>query len=363
MTREGEVRWLTRVLRDETGSAYVLIAVAALTLLLANSPLGPLLNSLVNSGGVWAGHEITLSTVASELVLCVFFFVAGLELSHELTDGELADWRAAVAPLAAAVGGMAGAGLTYFAVSGGDAGWPVPLATDLPFALAALALAGKGLPLAVKSFLLALAIFDDLLSVLLIGLGFGGRFNWLWLAASAAFVILWTLLLREPHFNRPAAAATALLSVVCALQGGLHPTLVAALLGVLATRHSEPLRRAFQPWSSGFALPLFAFTVLATPLALSWSIVLSPDTYWLSVSRIIGKTLGIALVAVVLQRLLRPAQPLSTRHLLIVGGAASIGFSVSLLFIEVLDVAPTAREALLTSAVTRLLSRPDRSVR
>lgn len=354
-----ERRWLARVFRDEVASAYVLMAVAAVTLLWANSPFGVTLQTIVTTGTDLAGHHIDLTFIAGELLLCIFFLVAGVELSHELHSGELNNLRSAITPLAAAVGGMALPALIYLRVASDPTGWAVPMATDLPFALAVLALAGRRLPVGIKAFLLALAIFDDLLSVLIVALVFGSGFSPIPIAFSAFSIFLWAKLCASRKANPFVATALALSAIGFAFAGGVHPTLAAALLGIFTSSRgaitADLVREKFQPWSSGFALPLFALTALATPLVLTAEDFKNLDLYSLAIARILGKTIGIALIGFLFQKLMRPTKPLPATALLIVGGSASLGFSVSLLFLQVLDLSSASRNLLLSGAVVALV--------
>lgn len=274
-----ERSWLRRVVADETRTAYLLLGVAVFSVLLGNTTGGAVTTAVQTP---FIGH-LSLAGLASEWGICIFFLVAGSELGHELRVGALAQWQAALPPVAAAVAGMLLPGAIYSALAPA-APFGLAIATDLPLALTVLVLAGRGLPIRVRAFLLALAIVDDLLAVVV--LAFTGA-------------------------------------------GGLHPAVVAAAVGVLLPlRTSNRVRDLLQPWSALVALPLFVFTSLAVALPL-------PDlaALWqLPLSRIVGKTAGVLLAGALAQRILRPAEPLRLNELAAVGAVASLGFTVSLLF-------------------------------
>ncbi|HQZ86213.1 MAG TPA: Na+/H+ antiporter NhaA, partial [Actinomycetota bacterium] len=175
--------WLLSVLRSETVGGVLLLIAAAAALTWANSPFGDSYSALSDfEVGPEALHlHLSLSTWAADGLLAVFFFVAGLELKHELVLGTLANRRKAAVPVAAAVGGMAVPALLYFAVNsmqtGGEPiGWGIPMATDIAFALAVLAVVGSRLPVALRAFLLTLAVVDDLGAILVIAVFYSNSF-------------------------------------------------------------------------------------------------------------------------------------------------------------------------------------------
>ena len=170
-----EARRIGDILRAETVGGVLLVAAAAVALIWANSPWSDVYREL--SGlrvGPSALHlDLTLAQWASDGLLAIFFFVAGLELKREFVAGDLRDPRRAMLPVAAAVGGMAVPALIYVAFNasaGSDAlaGWAIPTATDIAFALAVLAIISTHLPAAMRTFLLTLAVVDDLLAIVII---------------------------------------------------------------------------------------------------------------------------------------------------------------------------------------------------
>ncbi len=290
-------KWLSEVLRDETKSAFILFSVAALTLVLTLSPFSENLISIANSEFSIGQFETTLRAISSEYLLAIFFFIAGIELRHEITQGSLNTFRSAVVPVFAAVGGMLAPATIFVLLSTFDSGWGIPIATDLPFALGIVAIFGKHFSIEVRAFLLALAIVDDALSVLIIAFGLG-------------------------HLS-------------------IHPTLIAVILGLFVpTRNqiAEKVRHVLQPLSSGVALPLFAITALAIPI--TFSDFLNHQSFAISLSRLIGKPLGITIGALVAIYIFRAIPSISKGEIFAVGATASIGFSVSLLFVNLSGFSP-----------------------
>jgi NhaA family Na+:H+ antiporter len=290
-------KWLLEVLRDETKSAVILFAVALVTLIWVFSPFSQTLFDFVNTEVSLGSFQMAIRTISSEYLLAVFFFIAGIELRQEISIGSLNSFKAGSVPVLAAVGGMIFPALIYLYLSPLDAGWGIPMATDLPFALGVIAIFGKRLSLEVRAFLLALAIVDDSLSVLAITFGTG--------------------------------------------HSSIHPTLIAVILGLIVpTRNefSEKLRELIQPFSSGIVLPLFAITALAVPLNIAQ--LLNDQTAAISLARLIGKPLGVTIGAVLAIALLQSRASISIREIFVVGCVASIGFSVSLLFVNLSGFSP-----------------------
>ena len=216
----------------QTTSGLLLMATALLALILANGPLAPaylhFIHTLVGiSFGSWR-LEMTLHHWINDGLMAIFFFVVGLELKREIIVGELANPRNAALPIAAAVGGMVVPALIYFAINPqGDAarGWGVPMATDIAFAIGALALLASRIPKSLITFLVALAIVDDLGAVLVIALFYTETIALQALAAAGALFALLVVFnlsgIRKPIpllYRRG-------ISLVCvdAIRGSRHP--------------------------------------------------------------------------------------------------------------------------------------------
>ncbi|TAM68334.1 MAG: Na+/H+ antiporter NhaA [Microbacteriaceae bacterium] len=335
------------LIRSERSAAALLLGAAALGLVFANTALGPNLMALQHAGVAIPGIDLDLSVGhwISDGLLAVFFFIVAVELKHELVAGELNSVRKAVHPAIAAIGGVAIPALIYLALTAGSGyaqGWPVPTATDIAFALGVLAVFGRGLPNRIRVFLLALAVLDDLIAIVIIAVFFTTDPNLGMLGLAAVSAAAFWLLSRMLHgrMRVPLGVAMALLAVltwVLVYRSGVHATIAGVVLGLVMSR--APARRvahALEPWSNGLILPLFAFSAalvaipqvavdrLAAPF---WGIVIA-----LPVGKLIGITLGGWLGSFIGRRGQRPK--ISLRALIVISSLGGIGFTVSLLMNE-----------------------------
>ena len=276
-----EAQRIGAILRAETAGGVLLIVAAAIGLVWANTPWSAAYDTLRETrvGPAGLHLNLTLGTWAADALLAIFFFVVGLELKREFVAGDLRDPRRAALPIVAALGGMALPALIFVAVnvSGEDSalqGWAIPTATDIAFALAVLAVLGSHLPGALRTFLLTLAVVDDLLAVTVIAVFYTDdlRIGYLALALLPliAFAVLVQRRIATPWLLLPLAAATWWL----VHESGVHATVAGVVLGftvpVLAAkrdgtrRASEPglaerFEHRIRPISAGLAVPLFAF--------------------------------------------------------------------------------------------------------
>ena len=346
--------WLLRILREETVGGVILLVAAVAAIIVANSPAGDWYAELVASkiGPESLGLNLSLGAWAADGLLAVFFFVAGLELKHELVLGSLADRRRAAVPVAAALGGMAVPALIYTgfnvtSAAGEPVGWGIPMATDIAFALAVLAVVGRALPVALRAFLLTLAVVDDLGAILVIALFYSHGFHPLPLLAAVVLLALYWWLqhkrVRSAWFYLPLA----LLVWVLVHESGVHATVAGVALGLLTRVRADPdeaaspaerMQRRVQPVSAGICVPVFAFLsagvdvrgvdlaeALATPIALG-----------IIVGLVVGKPVGVLGGAWLTARFTRArlSSSLAWRDVGAVGVIAGIGFTVSLLISE-----------------------------
>jgi NhaA family Na+:H+ antiporter len=271
---------IAALLRKETVGGALLLAGTVLALVWANSPWSGAYESLRDTRvGPAALHlDLTLGTWAADGLLAVFFFVAGLELKREFVAGDLRDPRRAALPVAAAVGGMAVPAVLYWAVNAGAgdgalAGWAIPTATDIAFALAVLAVISTHLPAALRTFLLTLAVVDDLLAITIIAIFYTSALAvtplLLALIPLAAFGFLVQRRVRAWWLLLPLAVAT----WVLVHESGVHATVAGVLLAftvpVLRSQAAggpdagpglaEHFEHRVRPVSAGLAVPVFAF--------------------------------------------------------------------------------------------------------
>ncbi|WP_051706255.1 Na+/H+ antiporter NhaA [Nocardioides aequoreus] len=370
-------------LSRETTGGVLLILAATLALTWANSPwregYAALTDTVVGPSALRL--DLSLGAWAADGALAIFFFVVGLELKHEIVAGSLRNWREAAVPVVAAVGGMivpAVLFLTVLRIGGRPdlaSGWAIPTATDIAFALAVLAIFGRGLPSAIRVFLLTLAVVDDLLAVSIIAVFYTSDLHLGWLTLGLLIVALFALLARRQRASTLLLVAVAVPAWVFVHESGVHATIVGVLLGMVVpatARHGEEHARVHtyegiaRPLSSALALPVFAFFAAGvTVVGEGGGLALLGEPLLLAVvaGLLGGKLLGILGGAALATRLpgLRLQGSTTLRDLVPVALLAAIGFTVSLLIGELsyadsatVDLAKVA--VLLSSVVAAVLA-------
>ena len=345
-----EARRIADILRKETIGGVLLLAGAVVALVWANSPWVGGYEALRGFRvGPSALHlDLTLGTWAADGLLAIFFFVAGLELKREFVAGDLRDPRRAAVPVAAAVGGVVVPALIYAAINVGGAvrGWAIPTATDIAFALAVLAVVGRCLPSAMRTFLLTLAVVDDLLAIVIIAVFYTSDLSVLPLLGAlvplAAFTVLVQRRVRSWWLLLPLAfAAWALMHA-----SGVHATVAGVLLGfaVPVIRRSpgegpglaEHFEHRFRPISAGVAVPIFA--LMSAGVAIGGgaglaTVLTDPVAIGVVAGLVVGKPIGITLATWLTARITRARIDADLAWIDVVGLAVlgGIGFTVSLL--------------------------------
>ncbi|MBF4573930.1 Na+/H+ antiporter NhaA [Herbiconiux sp. VKM Ac-1786] len=335
------------VIRSERVAAFLLLIAAALGLIAANTPIGPALMGLQDAHLAIPGTPLDLSVGhwISDGLLAIFFFVVAVELKNEFAVGQLNSVSKAVRPAIAALGGVIVPALIFLVITAGsgyEGGWPIPTATDIAFALGVLAVFGKGIPSRLRIFILALAILDDIVAILIIAVFFTADPNLLLIALGAVGVVVFGLLSRllGTRFRMLVAVAmvaTAVLTWSLVYLSGVHATIAGVALGLAMVRKpAMKLRHHLEPITNGAILPLFAFSAalvaipqvapseLAAPF---WGILIA-----LPVGKLIGISLGGWLSSYVGPREKRPH--LTLHGLLAAGALGGVGFTVSLLMNE-----------------------------
>ncbi|WP_431801463.1 Na+/H+ antiporter NhaA [Microbacterium sp. bgisy203] len=335
------------LLRSARFPAIVLLAAAAVGLIVANSPAGPAVDDLMHTYvGIPGVFELSVEYWIKDGLLAVFFFVVAVELQFELTSGELNSARRAVQPAIAAAGGVLVPIVIFVALAWGTdsiTGWPVPTATDIAFALGVLAVFGRGLPPALRIFLLALAILDDIVGIVFIAVLFTSGVDAGMLLAAAVGVVLFGILSR--HLDTRARAPIAVALVVVAILtwafvylSGVHATIAGVALGLAMAQHpAMRARHALEPWVNGLILPLFAFSSALVVIPAVAPSQLQPAFWGIVIALPVGKIIGISLFGwISLQigrdRSLPPTLPFA--DLVAAGALGGIGFTVSLLLAE-----------------------------
>lgn len=326
-------------MKSERNAAMIMMTAAMLGLVLANSPFGePLLDAIAFKLNLeLIGIQITVGHVVSDLFLAVFFFVAGLELKYELKSGALSSPKKAMVPVIAASAGVIVPSAIYAYLNWGTdgiVGWPIPAATDIAFALGVLAIFGRGMPSAARIFLLALAIFDDLIAISIIAIFYTTKLEPAWLLASTVVAAAFRYAETSKFANNWLVRAVfGLVLWYTIYQSGVHATVAGVILGILIPAvRAHTVMNKVQPATNFFILPIFAFTAVAVvmpTMAGESQPVFSGIFFGLAV----GKVVGISIAAVIANKLLAPKDrlPLTVLDFIPLGLLAGIGFTVSLL--------------------------------
>ncbi len=368
-------------LRVESAGSVLLLAATVLALLWVNLPVAgwaegydhfwhtPLTIEL----GDWRIEE-SLQHWVNDGLMTLFFFVVGLEIKHELVHGDLRDPRTAALPIVAAVGGMAVPALLYVAIAGGGdagAGWGIPMATDIAFAVGVLGVLGRRIPSAARLFLLTLAIVDDIGAIVVIAVFYTADLALGWLGVALGLLAVMVLLRVLRVWAVPAYVVLGVGVWFALLESGVHATLAGVAIGLLtpavallrpevATGYAvealrdndldadelhrlrflvgesvpvvERLQARLHPLSAYVVLPVFALANAGVALDGLGAALTSPVGLGVGVGLVLGKPLGIGLACFVAVRLGIARMPVDTswRQLLGVGAIAGIGFTVSL---------------------------------
>ncbi len=349
------------LLRQDAVSGFLLIAGAVAALIWANSPAAPVYEAIRSFGfGPESLHlHLSVEAWAADGLLAVFFFVVGNELKQEFVHGELRNPRRAVLPIVAALSGMAVPALIYAAINWnqGDAlrGWGIPMATDIAFAVAVLAVIGRYLPPALRTFLLTLAIVDDLGAIVVIAVFYTEHVALLPLVAAIALLGVFGYLQR----GRGAAAAlnrsplpnwVVYLPLACAIWGlmhasGVHATIAGVAMGLLMRTRALPgeaidpshgAERVIRPWTSGLVLPVFALMSAGVVFTGFGTLLSDSAAVGVIAGLVVGKLVGILGGSWLTTRITAAELNPSLSWFDITGMSllAGIGFTVSLLVTE-----------------------------
>ena len=393
-------------LSTEAAGSVMLAGGAAIALVWANSPWSSSYEHLWTSraGFSVAGHilELDLRHWINDGFMTLFFLVVGLEIKRELTDGHLASRRAALLPGAAAIGGMVAPALIYLAVAGTTAprGWAIPMATDIALAVGILAVAGDRIPASIRAFLLGLAIVDDIGAIVIIAAVYSTGVAFGWLAAAISAVILIVLVRLGGVHTTWVYAVIGSVVWYCLHEAGIHPTIAGVAMGLLApsiprlqpefidtdalndlsnaeAAHTtteiargavsvvEWLQHMLHPWTSYLIVPVFALANSGIEISGDGlrDAARSPIAWGVLLGLLIGKPLGVVLAtrSTIRAGLADHPDGATQRHLIGVGTASGIGFTVSLFITELaftksVDQANAKLAILIASALGAALS-------
>jgi len=362
--------------RESAGGVLILLA-SLFGLIVANSPLSENYFKVLEwdfsiSVGVSLLNLTVLKTI-NYVLMTIFFFVVGLEIKRELTTGHLSSFKNAVTPFIAAIGGMALPAGIYLVIAGNvDAnGWGVPVATDIALAVGLLALVGTNAVSSLRSFLLALAVIDDIGAILIIALVYSAGVSASWSLFAAITVALIYLLNR---FGVRSTFVYILFGIAlwyCMYRSGVHPTLSGVILGLMTPNIVkvnpklqdaedgqvsviEWLENKIHPWSSFVIVPLFAFANTGVVITMDSinDALSSPIAWGIFAGLVVGKPIGVLASVFVARKINLGQYPQGAKgfDVLATGSAAGIGFTVAI-FIANLAFSDAATQDLAIFAV------------
>jgi NhaA family Na+:H+ antiporter len=352
-----ETRRITAILRKETVGGALLLAATVAALVWANSPWADSYVALrdLKIGPAALHLNLSLGTWAADGLLAIFFFVVGLELKREFVAGDLHDPTRAALPILAAVGGMVAPALVYVAINAGSGsgavgGWAIPTATDIAFALAVLAVVSTHLPTALRTFLLTLAVVDDLLAVIIIAVFYTPEVHLGPLLGSLAVLGLFAAAVQRRIRSWWLLLPLAIACWALMHASGVHATVAGVLLGfavpVLRSRAAggpdagpglaEHFEHRLRPLSAGVAVPIFAFFAAGVTVGGISGFIDSlhdPVALGIAAGLVIGKVLGIFGTTALVARFTKADLDANLRWADVLGVSllGGIGFTVSLL--------------------------------
>ncbi|MEL7312457.1 MAG: Na+/H+ antiporter NhaA [Pseudomonadota bacterium] len=336
-------------LKLEAASGIILFSAAVLAMIIANSPAAPLYDSLITLKlGISVGSfgiDKPLLLWINDGLMAIFFFLIGLELKRELIEGQLRDPRQVILPGAAAIGGMAVPALIYAFVNSGDPdalqGWAIPAATDIAFALAIIALLGRGAPPALKVFMVTIAIFDDVAAIAIIAVFYSGNISLTALAIGGACLPVLFAMNRFGVLQKTPYLLVGLVMWVAVLKSGVHATLAGVLLAFfIPIKGGEPghsplhvMEHALHKSVNYWVLPIFAFANAGIALGnISPDHVLHGVPLGIMLGLFFGKQIGVMVMCglTVMLGLAKLPQGLSWTHIYGTALLCGVGFTMSL---------------------------------
>jgi NhaA family Na+:H+ antiporter len=342
--------------RESSGGVLILIA-SAFGLIVANSPASSSYFSFLQMQFTWGNESIylklTMLKVINYVLMTLFFFVVGLEIKRELTSGHLASFKKAVMPFVAALGGMAVPAMIYLLIAGGTApgGWGVAVATDIALAVGLLAIIGSNALASLRTFLLALAVIDDIGAILVIAFVYSTGIVPGWIAGALLTIVLIAVMKKFQLNLVSLYIPVGALLWYCMYRAGVHPTLAGVVLGMMTPNIPrkgtdlidsdddvvsviEWLENKLHPFSSFLIVPLFAFANTGVQISQSSisAAINSPIAWGIFFGLVVGKPLGIVVSSWSAKRVGIGEYPEGANSLKILatGSAAGIGFTVAI---------------------------------
>ncbi|MDE3933857.1 Na+/H+ antiporter NhaA [Glaesserella parasuis] len=342
------IQHIRKFLQLESASGILLLAFAMLAMLFANTPLKDLYFDFLSMPvsiqiGLFSIHKPLLMWV-NDGFMAVFFVLIGLEVKREMMVGAISSYQRAIFPAIGALGGMIVPALVFTLINSDSPefqqGWAIPMATDIAFALGVLGLLGKRVPFALKIFLLALAIIDDLGAIVVIAIFFSHELS---TTALISAVIAITALIIMNRMRVTAICAYMVVGLILwasVLKSGVHATLAGVIIGfcvpLKGKNGEEPLahfEHILAPWCSFVILPLFAFSNAGVSLAgMSLSAFFSPLTMGVALGLLVGKTLGVFSFSFLAVKLgiAQLSEGINFKQIFAVSVLCGIGFTMSM---------------------------------
>ena len=358
----------TLFFRSNSIGGIILLFCVVLSITIANSPLAEDYHHLLTVPFNLNIAQINIHFLVNEVFMSVFFLLVGLEIKRELVEGELANIKQASLPIFAAIGGMLLPGLLYTLFnydSENIAGWGIPMATDIAFAVAIISLLGKKVPLSLKIFLTALAIVDDLGAIIVIAIFYTASIQWSYLLLALACTFLLLLLNKKNSTHLFFYLLIGVFLWYFIYQSGIHATIAGVILALTIPTNKgnkisplEKLEHRLAKPVSFLIMPMFALVNTAIVLNVeAFSSLASPIGLGIGLGLILGKVIGISLftyIAILLGWSTMPTH-CNAKHIIGVGFLAGIGFTMSifiaLLSFNDLQTQTTAKLAILVASI------------
>ena len=373
------IRPLGDFLKRESASGILILIAALLGLIIANSPLADYYFKTLAFDFELAfsviSINLTMLKVINYVLMTIFFFVVGLEIKRELTSGHLSTFKTAITPFIAAIGGMVLPALIYLLIAGSvdSKGWGVPVATDIALAVGLLTLVGSKAVASLRSFLLALAVIDDIGAILIIAFIYTTGVIFSWIIAVLMSVMAIYLLNRLGVTSTITYILLGVLLWYCVYKSGVHPTLAGVILGLLTPNIAkkntklkdsddgtvsiiEWLEEKLHPWSSFVIVPIFAFAntgVIISKQSFSDAIN-SPIAWGIFFGLVLGKPIGVLASVFTARKIGIGEYPNSAKSidLLATGSAAGIGFTVAIFIANLAFTEPATQDLAIFAVIT-----------
>ncbi|SQH75585.1 sodium-proton antiporter [Shewanella benthica] len=332
----------------ESAGGILLMVAVVLAMLMANSPLSGIYQGFLDTEmQIRVGSldiDKTLIHWINDGLMAIFFMLIGLEVKRELLEGALSSRAQASLPTFAAIGGMAFPAGVYLLFNYGNpitqTGWAIPAATDIAFALGVMALLGSRVPVALKVFLLALAIIDDLGVVVIIALFYSTDLSMVSLVVAAVAILGLVGLNRRGVTALGPYGVLGLILWIAVLKSGVHATLAGVIIAFCiplrakdGSSPSESLEQSLHPWSTFIILPIFAFANAGVDLrGMSFGDLLSPVPVGIALGLLVGKPLGVLFFSYLAVKLKWAVLPegVGWKHIIPVAVMCGIGFTMSM---------------------------------